>query len=146
MIKMKRNKIYPQEFSRRSKSTPHNFFKHLFTNQRFLAIFSLVIIVLIIIPLARTYSQHRLMEKQLNEVQGQINNYENQNKQLENLVKYLKSDQSLEVQARLNFNMKKAGEGVIVVKNPKINIVNSNINTTTKKFSNLLKWWRYFFN
>jgi len=118
----------------------------LLTGQRFLTIVGLTFLIIIIFPLAQTYSQRRLIEKEIQDVQGQINNYEIQNKQLQDLITYLQSDQSLEAQARLNLNMKKPGEGVIVVENKKTNAVQVELDSDNKLDSNLIKWWRYFFN
>ena len=92
------------------------------------------------------YYEKALIEKEIQDVQGQINNYEIQNKQLQDLITYLQSDQSLEAQARLNLNMKKPGEGVIVVENKKTNAVQVELDSDNKLDSNLIKWWRYFFN
>jgi len=143
---MIKNKIRPRNFNGRVSSNSHNFFYRLVSNQRFLAIIGLIFLVLIIFPLAQTYSQRRLVGKEVQDVKNQINKYEIQNKQLEKLITYLKSDQSLEAQARLNLNMKKPGEGVIVVENKKPNIIEIPAKSTPKTTSNLVKWWQYFFN
>jgi len=143
---MKKNKIYPRVFERGLEPNSHSFFYRLLTGQRFLTIVGLTFLIIIIFPLAQTYSQRRLIEKEIQDVQGQINNYEIQNKQLQDLITYLQSDQSLEAQARLNLNMKKPGEGVIVVENKKTNAVQVELDSDNKLDSNLIKWWRYFFN
>lgn len=122
-----------------------NIISRLFNNQRFLAIIGLIFLIIIIFPLARTYSQRRLVEKEINTVKSQISDYENQNQQLKDLIVYLQSDQSLEEQARRNLNLKKPGEQVIVIESkasPSANIVSS----STEAISNLKKWWHYFFS
>ena len=114
-------------------------------NQRFLAIIGLVFLVIIIFPLARTYSQRRLVEKEIEDVKGQIAAFTDQNQQLTDLINYLQSDQSLEEQARLNLNMKKPGEGVVVIEDKNVNA--DDVSTVPNESgSNLIKWWRYFFD
>ncbi|MFA6994902.1 MAG: septum formation initiator family protein [Patescibacteria group bacterium] len=143
---MIKNKIRPRNFNGGPDSISHSFFYRLVSNQRFLAIIGLVFLVVIIFPLAQTYSQRRLAEKEVQDVKNKISNYEIQNKQLEDLITYLKSDQSLEAQARLNLNMKKPGEAVIVVEDKKVSTMNIAASSTDESRSNLVKWWRYFFN
>ncbi len=125
---------------------PNNFWYRFFSSQRFLAIIGLVFLVVIIFPLARTYSQRRLVENEIDGVKKQIADYENQNQQLKELASYLQSEQSLEEQARLNLNMKKPGEAVVVIEEAKNSAVQSNTASTTDSSGNLAKWWRYYFH
>lgn len=143
---MIKNKIRPRNFNGGSDSIPHSFFYRLVSSQRFLAIIGLVFLAVIIFPLAQTYSQRRLAEKEIQDVKNKISNYEIKNKQLEDLITYLKSDQSLEAQARLNLNLKKPGEAVIVVEDKKVNDANIITSSNDESAGNLVKWWSYFFN
>lgn len=124
---------------------PHNFWYRFFSSQRFLALIGLVFILVIIFPLAKTYSQRRLVEKEIDDVKKQISDYENQNQQLKELALYLQSDQSLEEQARLNLNMKKPGEGVVVIQERSQDIVQVSATSSEEAASNLEKWWGYYF-
>lgn len=143
---MVKNKIRPRIINPGADSKPHNYLYRLVSNQRFLAIIGLFFLVAIIFPLARTYSQRRMVEKEIQDVKNQISDYEKQNQELTEMIAYLQSDQSLEEQARLNLNLKKPGEGVIVIKD-KTNSVNEiNATSTPPTSSNLAKWWGYFFN
>ncbi len=125
---------------------PQNFWYRFFSSQRFLAIIGLVFLVVIIFPLARTYSQRQLVEREIADVKKQIADYENQNAQLKELATYLQSEQSLEEQARLNLNMKKPGEGVVIIEEAKSNAVEISQASSFDNASNLQKWWRYFFD
>jgi len=127
-------------------SKPDNFWYRFFSSQRFLAIIGLVFLVVIIFPLARTYNQKRLVEKEIEDVKKQISEYESQNQQLKELAAYLQSDQSLEEQARLNLNMKKPGEAVVVIEDAKNKGADSTVVSLQENVSNLVKWWRYYFN
>lgn len=127
-------------------SQPHNFFYRLVSSQYFLAIIGLVFLLVIIFPLARAYSQRRLVEKEIADVKAQISNFENENQQLKELIAYLQSDQSLEEQARLNLNLKKPGEQVIVVKETPDSARAAVATSSAETAGNLSKWWHYFFN
>ncbi|MFA7087763.1 MAG: septum formation initiator family protein [Patescibacteria group bacterium] len=124
---------------------PHNFLYRLVSSQRFLAIIGLGFLLMIIFPLARTYSQRRLVEKEINDIKEQIKNFENQNQELDGMISYLQSDQALEEQARLNLNLKKPGEKVVVIEN-KTAVVAAVDEEPQEIVGNFLKWWRYFFD
>ncbi len=141
-----KEKIRPRIITGAQVPRPHNFFYRLLSSQRFLAIIGLVFLVLILLPLARTYSQRRLVEKEISDVKNQIADFESKNKEMTDMINYLQSDQSLEEQARLNLNLKKPGEAVIVIQDQKDN-GNTIINASSSALhSNYAKWWRYFFN
>src|SRR5574344_816863 len=110
---MDNHKIYPRVLSAGQIKKPDNFFYRLFSSQRFLAIIGLIFILLIVFPLAKVYTQKRLVEKEIDDVKAEIANFEKTNQDLRQMIDYLQSDQSLEEQARLNLNMKKPGEKVI---------------------------------
>ncbi len=142
---MTKHRLRPRNFHGDLNSNSRGFFYRLFLNQRFLAILGLFVLVLIVFPLAQTYSQRRLVSQEIQGVKDKINHYELQNKQLGELMTYLNSKQYLETQARLNFNMKKPGEEVVVVEDKKIKVINSNFPVATQNINNFQKWWQYFF-
>ena len=142
---MVKNKVHPRVLSPLAPDRPRNYFYRLVSSQRFLAIIGLVFLVLVIFPLARVYSQRRLVEKEIADVQAQIDSFEQENQDLSELLSYLQSDQALEEAARTNLNLKKPGEGVIVIEDKSgQNIVGSAV--AAAPTSNLAKWWQYFFN
>lgn len=143
---MIKNKLRQQPRLASFGNRPDNFWYRFFSSQRFLAIIGLVFLVVIIFPLARAYSQRRLVETEIEEAKKQISDYENQNQQLKELALYLQSDQSLEEQARLNLNLKKPGEAVVVIDETQKNVVQIEATSTLDQASNLVKWWRYYFN
>ncbi len=142
---MQRHKIHPRVLSSGELPKPNNFFYRLFSSQRFLAIVGLVFLMMIVFPLAKTYTQRRLVENEIEGVKKEINDYEKSNQELKEMIVYLESDQSLEEQARLNLNLKKPGEKVIVIDNSKVETSTNNIKTTTLE-NNFSKWWHYFFD
>lgn len=127
-------------------SRSNSFLYRLVTSQRFLAIIGLGFLVAIILPLAKTYSQKQLVEKEISEVKAQIDDFENQSRQLEELLNYLQSEQSLEEQARQNLNLKKPGEAVVVIENKNAATTQAAASNPIFEDTNLSKWRRYFFN
>lgn len=125
---------------------PHGYVYRLVTNQYFVAIVGLIFLGLVIFPLARTYSQRRLVEQEIATVQAQIDTYEARNEELSELLSYLQSEQSLEEQARISLNLKKPGEGVIVIEDKRAVAAEAAQVVAESQRSNLEKWWRYFFN
>ncbi|MFA5024386.1 MAG: septum formation initiator family protein [Patescibacteria group bacterium] len=143
---MLRPKINPRVLARDGVTKPNNFFYRLVISQRFLAIIGLVFLLIIIIPLAKTYSQRRLVEKEIEDIKKEISDFENKNQELKDMIVYLESDQSLEEQARLNLNLKKPGEQVIVVEDSQTADKESNLAADSASGNNLSKWWQYFLN
>ena len=125
---------------------PNSFIYRLVSNQRFLAIIGLLFLLIIVFPLARTYSQRRLIEEEIKGVQSEIAEFEAKNNDLKDVIAYLESDQSLEEQARRNLNMKKPGEQVIVINNIESNIKEINEEKEKSQKNNFKKWWDYFFS
>jgi len=143
---MDKHKIHPRVLASGQIQKPNNFFYRFFSSQRFLAIVGLVFLLLIVLPLAQTYTQKRLVEKEINGVKKEISDFESTNQDLKEMISYLQSDQSLEDQARLNLNLKKPGETVIVIETPKGSTTTDDINKTTASETNFTKWWHYFFD
>lgn len=144
---MSRPNLKPRAFNAGHPAVSHGFIYRLFTSQRFIAIIGLIFLLLISLPLARTYSQKKVIEQELAELQANISQYENENSELQEMIQYLESDQSLESQARLNLNLKKPEETVVVIER----IENKNSQTgpadlqAKDQRNNLEKWWEYFF-
>ena len=143
---MQKTKIKPRILNSGQTIKPNSYFTSLFSNQRFLAIIGLVFLVLIIFPLAKTYSQKRVVEKEISDVKKQISDFETANQDLKEMIAYLNSDQSLEEEARLNLNLKKNGEQVVVINDGNSNASTSSFIVPSKNKSNLAKWRDYFFN
>ena len=138
--------IHPRVLNAGQLSRPDNFFYRLFSNQRFLAIIGLIFLLLIIFPLARTYTQRRLVEAEIDGVKKEINDFQSTNQEMRDMITYLQSDQSLESQARLNLNLKKPGEKVIVIEEAKNATTTDDLSSINSSGNNFVKWWHYFFD
>ena len=144
---MVRRKVKPRVFSAGYQEKQHSTIYRFFTSQRFLAIVGLVFFILMSFPLARTYSQKKILEKELADIKAEIEQFDKEEiGNLEEMIKYLNSEQSVEAQARLNLNLKKPGETVVVIEKEENKLSQEEVNSKHQApESNLLKWWQYFF-
>ena len=124
---------------------PENYFIRLFSSQRFVAIVALAFLVLLSFPLAKSYSRKVLVDKEIADMKNKVTEFEQENKEMKELLEYLSSKESAEEQARLNLNLKKPGEAVVIVE-PLIRNEENSTQKEEESCSNLKKWWRYFFD
>lgn len=127
------------------KSDDSNFWRRWLANKRIFSLIALIFLLLILVPLAKSYSRKRLVEQEIADIQREISDFEAKNKELQEMIIYLQSDQSLEEQARLNMGLKLPGETVAVIQDGPKNVSA----TTTEKnifLPNWQKWWQYFIN
>lgn len=124
---------------------PENYFIRLISSQRFVAIVALAFLVLMSFPLAKSYSRKVLVDKEIATMQSQVEKFQHENKEMKEMLEYLSSKESAEAQARLNLNLKKPGEAVVVVE-PIIKDEENIRLAEEEACSNLKKWWQYFFD
>lgn len=81
-------------------------------------VFSIVALSLVIIisfPIFKNYVKRKNLDQEIAGLEAQIAEYQQDNQELEKIVRYLKSEQSVEEKARLNLGLKKEGEEVVVI-------------------------------
>jgi cell division protein FtsB len=78
-------------------------------------------------------------------LEGQIAKMEKDNLDLGALVKYLRSNDFVEKEAREKLNMQMPGEQVVVMSEKKVNGA-STIGESQENKENWELWWEYFFN
>ncbi|SRR6056297_1137341 len=130
--------------------------KKFWSSSKILSLFFLILIVLISFPLVEKIKQREKVDSEIEKLRNEMSQLERENRELDKLIEYLKSDQFLEEQARLNLGLKRKGEEVLVIKEEEEKRVagasmrNSDLNNkdpeSTSPSSNPVKWWRYFFN
>ncbi|MDD2681279.1 MAG: septum formation initiator family protein [Patescibacteria group bacterium] len=109
------------------------------------AIIALIFLLLILVPLAKDYSRKRIIENEIIDIQNQISDFEDKNKDLKEMIDYFQSDASLEEQARLNLGLKRPGETVVVVTDEEANFfVDQPV--AAPPIANWRKWLQYFIN
>ncbi|MFA5871200.1 MAG: septum formation initiator family protein [Parcubacteria group bacterium] len=112
----------------------------------------LTVLVLIGISLGKeTYRKHQI-QKEIDELQSQIEGLNKENSQLGDLLSYLSSSDYQEKEAREKLNLQKADEKMIVLQKEigaqqsKNENVNSNEQAPVEDNSpNWQKWWKFFF-
>ncbi|MCK4539691.1 septum formation initiator family protein [Candidatus Parcubacteria bacterium] len=134
-------------------------FKRIIFHRAAISLIGLVVIIFISIPLARNASKRYNINKEVVKLEEEINRLKDKNGELGNMIDYLKSDQFIDEQARLNLNYKKEGEELVVIKNKEAeavkadveekniyNIQGFNKRVKEKEITNPKKWGYYFFN
>jgi cell division protein FtsB len=125
-----------------------NFFQKIFTSQAFWLVVSLTVLILIAVPLYNNWQQRQAIDREIAEIKEEIAKYENSNKELDKMIQYLNSEESLEAKARSNLGLKRPGEQVVVIKTEEdeggVKINNNNNNN--EEISNPKRWFRYFVN
>lgn len=128
---------------------------NLLKNQKVIAVIGMLILILIAVPIINNLNRRFRINKELQELNKEINEAEKRNKDLNNLISYLESEQFIENQARTNFNLKKQGEEVVIIKgdnsiikknSENIYDIKTSAEQKIKNTSNPNKWWHYFFN
>ncbi|SRR6056297_813357 len=130
--------------------------KKFWSNPKFLTVICLILLILLSIPLVKKIRQRQKVDSEIQKLQEEIASLEKENQELDKLIKYLKSDQFLEKQSRMNLGFKKSGEEVLVIteEEKKTNKDSSSRDTGSqeeekkRKYSrsNPQKWWDHFFN
>ncbi|MDO8592545.1 MAG: septum formation initiator family protein [bacterium] len=134
-----------------------NIFEKIFFNQKFIALTGLLAIGMISFPLVKNTLKQYRVNQEISGLKKEISGLQNKGVDLKKFVSYLESDQFVEEQARLNLNLKKAGEELTVIKsdassgqasssgNSIFNIPGYNQEKISAEDSNQRKWINYFF-
>lgn len=113
--------------------------------------FILVAILIFFAPsVIRMNTQQSKVDKEINSLKAEIAAAEGKNSNLKKMIDYLESDAFLDEQARLNFNLKKNGEKIAVVKTEgELSLFeqasSSESMANDQKRDNFQRWIDYFF-
>jgi len=140
-------------------------FKKFFTSKIFLFFALLILIWVSICAVKAIYKSYRL-RKEIENLKSEISKVEKGNKELDNLLQYLKNKDFLEKEVREKLNLKKEGESVVIVQ-PSSDLKDFNLDMASNQDSgfssqadirqdqsskqasieesNWKKWWNYFF-
>ena len=86
-----------------------------FSKQLPLTLLLVGLLVLLAVPLARNFKRQQAVNKEIAALQSEASQAENQNSQFKKMIDYLQSDQFVEEQAKINFDLKRQGEKVAVI-------------------------------
>ncbi|MGI5827184.1 MAG: FtsB family cell division protein [Patescibacteria group bacterium] len=140
----KLNKYPPSRLSRGAKK--QSFWRQFFSSQRLLALIFLLVLIAVSIPLLKTATQNRAIDKEIAALKEQNEAYLSKSAELKELVDYLQSDESLEERARLNQGLKKPNETVVVVNIPDTPSKNNEVVVADTRTANWNRWLAYFFH
>lgn len=97
--------------------------------------------------LGKEYYRERQIQKEIDSLKNEIKSFEKDNYKLSQLAELYKTDEWKEVEARKRLNMKKEGEGLVIITEPNDSngkVLSAEINLD-KNPPNYVKWWNYFF-
>ena len=136
-----------------------NLFKRIIFHKATISIVGFLVIVFISIPLAKNVSKNYNINKEVVKLEEEIDRLKDKNGELGKMIDYLKSDQFIDEQAKLNLNYKKAGEELVVINSKEeqaektgdeakniYNIQGFNKQIKEKEITNPKRWGYYFFN
>lgn len=113
-----------------------------------LLIAGIVILIIVSSSYIKVVLQKTAVEKEITDLKNEKEKLEANNSYLSGLLDYFASESYKEREMRLKFGMQKPGERVIIIsrEGEKANPENPpNDSADNSKFSNLKKWWNYFF-
>ncbi len=124
-------------------------FWSLVTSRLFVAV-AVVALLLIGFGVVKGIMRYNELHGEINKIENDISTLESQNQELNRLLAYLATPEFKERVARLQFNLQKPGEHVVVV--PGIDGTETSANATTgttdlntPQTANWKKWLKYFF-
>jgi len=111
-------------------------------------ILGIVILGLIFSAFYKVYSQKKAIQREVDILKAEKENLEADNKDLSGLLDYFASESYKEREMRLRLNMQREGEKAIIISrepDKSKEVVSGSENREAEKFSNVRKWWNYFF-
>lgn len=117
-----------------------------FSSQKFVALLAISFLILLSFPLAKSYSKRLVVEKEIDALRLEIDKYEKSNQELYEILDYISSPQAAEDQGRTAFNLKKDGEGVVLIDRTDVKSEADLKKEELASLSNWKLWWLYFFD
>lgn len=108
-------------------------------------IFSIILILLLLASFVKVGKEIMLrfeIKKEINTLQAQLTDLEEKQSKMDKLISYLKTDEYIEKQARVELNLIKPGEKQVNL----VGLDEENVDFSTDNISNIEKWFNYFFD
>jgi cell division protein FtsB len=124
-------------------SPRHPFWKKLLTSK-----LALVVVLILVILIGYSIIKEKKNQQQtvdaIASLKQEIQTFENRNLELVEMVKYLRSNQFIEKEARQKLGLQQPGEKVVII--PALD-QGQVAGAVTRALSqpNYVKWWKYFF-
>ncbi len=102
--------------------------------------------LLLVVGTARAIHRNQQVADELTQLQQRISNYQVQNSELTDTIRYLSSDEFVAVEARRSLGLGAAGEQPVVVRPPAPVDGSNDVAVAAAAGPSLPQlWWRYFF-
>ncbi|MFA5128402.1 MAG: septum formation initiator family protein [Patescibacteria group bacterium] len=122
--------------------------KRVISSKLFLFL-GVIVLGFLIFSFGKKFLESREIDREIKETGDEIARLEAKDNELESFLNFLSTDDFLEQEARLKFNLQKPGESVVIVPGTGVESANSGDQKESavgnQTFSNPQKWWNYFF-
>ena len=131
---------------------PENKLKNFFGSRAVLFLLLLAFVWLSLV-LVKAFYKKRQLEQEINALKAEIEKMDKKGQELNQLLGYFSSQDSLEKEAKDKLKLKKEGENVVMVQDTLDAAVGESNNSGSATAavsapvgeSNLVKWWKFFF-
>lgn len=122
--------------------------RKIFFGSRWFVLFAAIAAFLVVLGFARAYYQDYLVTQDIERLRAQAKSLAAKKIELLEVLKYVQSDSFVEERARLELNMAKPGENILVVPKTESAVDRQENNNVVglNNISNYKKWWHYFLN
>jgi len=94
----------------------HQFIGNFFKSQLLVFLLLSGLLIVLVWPLVINLNKRSQLDREIEQLKTEVAKAESKNNDFKKMIEYLESNQFAEEQARLNLNLKKAGEKVAVIK------------------------------
>lgn len=117
-----------------------------FFNSRLFIVIGIFLILLLAFGYGRAYYQGYKVEQDIKKLQDDISSLERKKLESMEVLSYVMSDRFVEEKARMELNLKKPDEKMIIVadETSEVSEVVEPVNSSGQPLSNPLKWWYFF--
>jgi len=126
-------------------------------NSKIWLILGIVLIIVFSVAASKEFIKKHQLDKEIASLQEEIDRLKVEQNEFITLINNYNSESFIEQEARVNFNYKKKGEKVVVIKTDDNNFapnsdnnsdkeLNPNQEEKNKAFGNIVLWWDYFFD
>ena len=118
-----------------------------FFSSRLFLVATTVVLLITSLSFARAYYRNYQVQQEIRELKQEVTALEGKTLESMDILEYVKSDSFVEETARIDQNMKRPGEKVIVIKEVSdVQYGNAARPEVSKRglFTNPVKWWNYF--